>query len=232
MTRQLLTTILIILQLGSLQAGEPDSVFVKQREPLPGCAIPVMTVATGGAFFFDGPFRNHHVSHPTAFKKDFSEISDYFGNKKFVVPAVVAAYGAGRFVFRNPKLQITAFRSFQSILATALVTETIKISTGRARPYLNKGPHNFKPFSFSDNHYKSFPSGHASLAFAAFTPFAESYSRWLYAIPASVAIGRVWQDKHWTSDVIAGSCLGFISGFLFMHNENVQIIPNGLVVTF
>ena len=231
MTRQLITTVLIFLQLGVLHAVEPDSLFINKK-PFPRVAIPVMTATTAGAFLFDKPFRDHHVAHPKAFKDDFSEISDYFGNKKYVVPAVAAAYGAGRFIFRDPKLQMAAFQSFQSILATAVVTEAIKITAGRARPYTGKGPHTFEPFSFSDNAHKSLPSGHASLAFAAFTPFAENYSRWLYAVPASVAIGRVWQDKHWTSDVVVGSCIGFISGFLFSHNENVQSIPNGVVVKF
>lgn len=232
MTRHLIITVLLFLQLGLLQAEEPDSLFIKQHKPFPRLAIPVMTAATAGAFLLDKPLRDHHVNHPTAFKNDFSEISDYFGDKKYVAPAVAAAYGAGRFVFRDPKLQMTAFQSFQAILTTAVATETIKITAGRARPYTGKGPHNFEPFSFSDNEHKSLPSGHASLAFAVFTPFAENYSRWIYAIPGSVALGRVWQDKHWSSDVVVGSCIGFISGFLFAHNENVQLIPNGVVVKF
>ncbi|HLW07688.1 MAG TPA: phosphatase PAP2 family protein, partial [Marinilabiliaceae bacterium] len=80
--------------------------------------------------------------------------------------------------------------------------------------------------------YKSLPSGHASLAFAVFTPFAENYSRWLYAIPISVAFGRVYQNKHWFSDVVVGSSIGFISGWLFTHNKNVQLLPNGVIVKF
>jgi membrane-associated phospholipid phosphatase len=232
MTRQLFTVVLIFIQIGVLQAGRPDSVYRPQPTAFPRVAIPVMTVATAGAFFLDKPVREHNVNHPTAFKKDFSEISDVFGNKTIVVPAVAASYAVGRFVFKDPKLQMTAFRSFQALIVTGLATETIKITAGRARPFTGEGPNAFHPFSFSDDHHKSLPSGHASLAFAAFTPFAENYSRWIYAIPASVALGRVWQDRHWTSDVMLGSCIGFISGFLFTHNENVQLIPNGVVVKF
>lgn len=230
MTRHLITAVILLLQITVLQAGKPDSVFRIQQKPLPLIAIPVMTAASAGAFFLDTPIRDYNVNHPTNFKKHFSEISDAFGEKTIVVPAIAVAYGTGRFILKDPKLQLTAFQSAQAILTTAIVTETIKITAGRARPFTGEGPHAFHPFSFSEDHHKSLPSGHASLAFAAFTPFAENYSRWLYAIPASVAIGRVWQDKHWTSDVTVGSCIGFISGFLFAHNENVQLIPNGIVV--
>ncbi len=233
MVKKLITSVFILLQIGLLHAEQPDSVFrVQQQQPFPELAVPVMATATIGAFFLDAPVRDHVITHPSDFKARFSEITDVFGEKTIVVPAVVTAYGLGRFVFKDAKLQLTAFQSAEAILATGIVTEGIKIAAGRARPFMNEGNDSFHPASWSDDRYKSLPSGHASLAFAVFTPFAENYSRWLYLVPASVAAGRVLQDKHWVSDVVVGSCIGFISGYLFTHNENIQLLPGGVVVKF
>ncbi len=232
MVKKLIVSVFILLQIGLLHAEQPDSVYRIQEPAFPVLVCPVIAAASIGAFFLDEPVRDHVITNPSGFKKGFSEITDVFGEKTIVVPAVAGAYGLGRFVFKDPKLQLTAFQSAEAILATGLITEGIKISAGRARPFMNEGNDSFHPFSWSDDRYKSFPSGHASLAFAVFTPFAENYSRWLYLIPASVTAGRVFQDKHWVSDVLFGSFIGFISGYMFAHNENIQLLPGGVVVKF
>ena len=229
MIKHCFVTVLLLIQIGLLQAEQPDSVFSMKQQPLPKIAIPLMTAATAGAFFLDEPVRNHSSSSAG---RQYSLVSDIGGEKTIIVPAVVASYGIGRFILKDPKLQATAWQSFQSIMSTAFITEALKISLGRARPFTEEGHLSFHPFSWSHDPYKSLPSGHTSLAFAAFTPFAENYSRWLYLVPASVAVGRVWRDSHWVSDVVLGSCIGFLNGFLFSNNENIQLLPMGVVVKF
>ncbi|WP_029164142.1 hypothetical protein [Anaerophaga thermohalophila] len=100
MIRPLITATLIFLQVGSVRAEKPDSVFSLHPKPFPRVAIPIMAAATAGAFFLDKPIRDHNVAHPSAFKNDFSEITDVFGEKTIMIPTVVAAYGVGRFVFK------------------------------------------------------------------------------------------------------------------------------------
>lgn len=63
---------------------------------------------------------------------------------------------------------------------------------------------------------RSFPSGHATAAFATATVLQEHYG-WklglpMYAAAAYVAAERVTQQKHWPSDVVAGAVLGTICG--------------------
>lgn len=211
------------------QANIDSLHFTLMEKPLPKWVLPTSAVAIGTAFLLDKSVQGEYSS---SFLKDFTNSTNYAGDKFILFPAVLVTYGVGRFILKDPKLQTTAWQSFQSLAITAITTEGVKHLTGRARPNTGENPFTFSPFPGSDGSYKSLPSGHAAMAFAAFTPFAENYSRWLYVVPVSVAFGRVYQNKHWLSDVVVGSSIGFVSGWLFTHNKNIQLLPNGVIVKF
>lgn len=66
--------------------------------------------------------------------------------------------------------------------------------------------------------FKSFPSGHTAQAFTAATFFYKEYGKrypWLsagmFAIAGTVGTFRVLNNRHWISDVIAGSGIGILS---------------------
>ncbi|WP_115719615.1 phosphatase PAP2 family protein [Gallaecimonas mangrovi] len=81
----------------------------------------------------------------------------------------------------------------------------------------------------SDN--QSFPSNHASAAFAAATTLTIR-NGWQWGIPAYgvatlSAVGRVEADRHYWKDVIAGAAIGTAAGWFFTHNitDTVAISP-------
>src|SRR3990167_9581805 len=72
------------------------------------------------------------------------------------------------------------------------------------------------PFRFKSAR-TSFPSGHTVSAFSLASVFAaRSESRavkvMVYSLASSVALQRVYADKHWASDVLAGAALGTAVG--------------------
>lgn len=101
-------------------------------------------------------------------------------------------------------------------VSTALVV-TIKGAVGRARPYMGQGAGSFEPLSYGNTDYQSFPSGHTSGAFSVATVMSHYASDWVgktffYTTAAVAAYSRIYDNKHWLSDVIAGGLLGYFVG--------------------
>lgn len=210
-----------------------DSVhYLRSAPPNTRLLIPGLASLAIITFLVDEPVVNYARTHQTSFLKSVAHYTDAGGEKKIVIPGVLLTYVTARFLLKDERLKNTTLNSIQSIIVTAIATEGIKYLAGRARPFNYEGAYSFQPFPGGVDRYKSLPSGHTSLAFALFTPYAETYSRWIYLLPVSVAFGRVYQDKHWLSDVVTGGGIGLISGILFTHHENIQIIPNGLRIYF
>jgi membrane-associated phospholipid phosphatase len=111
----------------------------------------------------------------------------------------------------------------------------IKYTVGRQRPYQTRNPNAW--FSGGD----SFPSEHATAAFAVGTVFAESGNpryRWIrrtigYGIAAYTAYLRVKANAHWLSDTVAGAALGMATAHFVMdrraegkmRNSMVSVVP-------
>jgi hypothetical protein len=127
--------------------------------------------------------------------------------------AVVGAYGIVGFVFKDLDAQEIAFDAAMSGLISGGITNGLKVIVGRARPEQNLGAAHFDPFGGD----KSFPSGHATTAFAIGSVIAaHSDQAWVkvsaYSIASLVAFSRVYHDAHWTSDVAAGALIGTVVG--------------------
>jgi membrane-associated phospholipid phosphatase len=136
-----------------------------------------------------------------------------------------AFYLAGRFT-HNDKIKDLGWHTTEAAIAGAVVTEILKGFVGRARPYVSAdtNPHTFKFLSgFGNDQRASFPSGHATIAFAAAAAASSEVGReypklkWivgpiLYTSAALVGVARMYQSQHWASDVVMGAGIGTFSG--------------------
>jgi membrane-associated phospholipid phosphatase len=102
--------------------------------------------------------------------------------------------------------------------------DILKNLARRNRPYSYFGP---VPAGLEGDYYKSFPSGHTSIAFmsAGFLTsiISKDYpdSRWkapligiAYSMAAAVAVNRIRGGSHFLTDVIAGAAIGSLYGYL------------------
>jgi membrane-associated phospholipid phosphatase len=103
-----------------------------------------------------------------------------------------------------------------TIIASVLIGPIVKWSVGRQRPDQDTdGADDFHHFSGNS----SFPSGHATQAFAIATVMARTWSdQWYvaalaYGVAASVGYARINDNQHYLSDVIAGAALGTAVGW-------------------
>ncbi|MBS2097304.1 phosphatase PAP2 family protein [Carboxylicivirga linearis] len=236
--KQMLLFVLVLFSLNSIAQVRPenskrnyesDLIYYRKNVTKISAIVGASAVL---AFALDESMQRFLQNNQNGFADGFANGANVFGEKMFIVPAVGLSWGAG-YVFKDDKLRQTSWNAIKSIAVTAVSTEVIKISAGRARPFMDEGAYSFYPFD-NEDHYKSLPSGHTSLAFAAFTPFAETYSRWLYVVPASVAFARIYKNKHWFSDVVIGGGLGLISGWIFTHHpkSKLQVASNGIIFYF
>lgn len=123
---------------------------------------------------------------------DTEELGDFLGTG---IPGVLIVTGQYVFDVEN------ADAHGRALIATSVLTHTLKFATGRRRPGTSPDR-------------RSFPSGHTSTTFATATSLTLAYG-WkagIVAYPLAVLSGasRVSDDVHWASDVVAGAFLGVI----------------------
>lgn len=106
---------------------------------------------------------------------------------------------------------------FLAIAVPGLVVSILKRIVGRARPVIAGEDAFLYKFFLWRVEYASFPSGHATTAFAVAVAFGALWPRlrpllWTYAI--AIALSRVFVTAHHPSDVVAGAIAGAVGALL------------------
>ena len=141
-----------------------------------------------------------------------STVLHKWGNAGKVMPVALVGAAGAAIAFGDERLQNMGIISLQAVAASVAISMGSKYVIGRARPGEELGPWS-QVGSQGKRSDASFPSGHAAVAFAAVTPFAQEYDApWLYGVAALTAAGRVANRQHFVSDVVAGSVVGYVMG--------------------
>ncbi|VAW25076.1 hypothetical protein MNBD_BACTEROID01-819 [hydrothermal vent metagenome] len=139
---------------------------------------------------------------------------------------------------KNSRMRSTGLLVIESYLASGFLVNIAKRAIGRQRPdkWGINTPYGWNgPFQGT-----SFPSGHTTSAFSVATIFALQYkdTKWVplvaYGLAGLAGISRVYENRHWASDVFAGAILGTVIGrYIYKaHSKNqlmvVPVTQNGL----
>ena len=147
-----------------------------------------------------------------------SSLARTWNNVGKATPVVLAGAAAGTVAFGDARMQNIGIISLESVTGAAALSIAAKHIAGRARPNEEQGQWG----KASDRSKASFPSNHATVAFAAVTPFAQEYDApWLYGLAAASSLGRTAGPEQWMSDGVAGSVLGMaVGGWLWQAQRN------------
>ena len=166
----------------------------------------------GGMFAADRPIYDLVQRNSTSSGRDVADKFSSWGgpvallglNAGVIVIGVASeSYGA------SSKLKDAGLVSLEAEGFVIVATSALKLVTGRARPESSQGTTQFRPFSGLDT---SFVSTHAAASFAVATVFAERYSGagWVaYPLAVLISGSRVYLDKHFSADVVAGALIGY-----------------------
>ena len=151
--------------------------------------------------------------------------------------ASVAGAGGALWEGAETRLGKTMWQGVEAQLLAGVSAEAGKRIFTRTRPYQGDNPCQW----FEGKAFDSFPSGETSLAAALVTPYVLEYAAEnpavyaMLALPLWVGTGRVKNQAHWQSDVIAGWAVGGLSGWLSHRLETpilIQILPGGFAIGF
>lgn len=174
------------------------------------------SIAVTGAFMpFDVDIRKEFLKGHNNTKDKISDAGNLYGNALFPLAFGAGVYSGG-LIFKDEYIRVTGRMIIEAVVFSGIITDLSKVIIGRSRPYSERGSDFYKMFSFKESFY-SLPSGHATTAFAISSVLANRINNTyvsigLYSISTITALSRIYSDKHWASDVILGSAIGYFVG--------------------
>jgi membrane-associated phospholipid phosphatase len=162
-----------------------------------------------------------------------------FGDGKYLFPALLLVCFAGRALGQVRLEKVFGTALFASV-AAGLLGQVVQLVFMRARPNVTSSAWDFfnqatalAAHKMGSVDYRSFPSGHAIVIFAAVSgivlalrdrtprglrPFLYA----LYAIPVLTSLARVYLDRHWLSDTVMSAVLGIATASFFVHAAGIS----------
>ncbi|HBF89281.1 MAG TPA: hypothetical protein DDX39_11630 [Bacteroidales bacterium] len=146
-------------------------------------------------------------------------------------------------IFKNDRSKRVSMLGLKSFLVSAMLVQIPKHLFNRNRPYHGDSPDpmvwngpippDFEPETLKRFYKKSFFSGHTTSIFSVASIIATEYRDkpivpiLCYSIASLTGISRIYDNKHWASDVLGGAAFGWAIGKFIYHqnNWNLNIVP-------
>ncbi len=145
--------------------------------------------------------------------------------------AIAGGLLAGGLITKNDAMRDTGRDAIEAAAFAGLLTAIFKPIFGRERPDQSNGQTVFHGFS---SRYESFPSGHATIAWAVASVVAMRTEGWIvptvaYTLATLVAFDRVNDEKHFIADVFTGAAIGVAVG-RFVVGRHREATPSGVAL--
>ena len=215
--KKLAVIFLLALLIPQMYGQQLDSLDINKKLSYKTFIVPTVLL-TGGVFLLNSsPNSTIQESSNSFFGNDFSSKIDDFTP---LVP--IAQIYAGRYIGFTPKNTVL-HQTVDIFVANALTAAVVQITKNlvkEERPDL------------SDK--LSFPSGHTAIAFTNAALLFQEYkdSNFWYAssgfvFATATGILRIANNRHYSSDVLAGAGIGILSGILVTNYNPFQSIKFG-----
>jgi hypothetical protein len=197
-------------------------------------------VVVGIAHQYDDDVRTHFVA---GLDSPLSGKDPHSARDALPAAAIVAGTWAAAFLAQSSDGYAEGRDMLEAAGFTAVTTTLMKYAARRGRPNETTDPNDWR------GNGDSFPSMHASAAFAIGTVLAESGGdnhRWLrrflgYGIASGTAYARLHDNVHWLTDTVAGAAVGMATARFVMKRESARdqhsafsLLPTdgGLMLTY
>ena len=164
-----------------------------------------LMVGTAIIYLVDDPTSEYFIGIKEDVPQFIREYGKEYASPQYNYMLTGAVYLTGLFT-KDPKLRRTGVLLISSATSTGLLQQILKSAVGRARPATELGKDTFNPLWGGGKGFHSFPSGHTILAFTNAYAIAKQFKNpWvkagIYTLGLVPGISRLWEGKHWLSDV-------------------------------
>ncbi|MCX2453403.1 phosphatase PAP2 family protein [Pedobacter sp. PLR] len=204
------------------QAQSSDSLAIKNTHPLKvkELILPAVFITYGALSFGDNPIRDLDLTTKAELQEDHPLFAAHLDNYTQFAPAL-AVYALNLAGIKGKHSLVDATGIY--VMSTAIMGGSVFL--------LKKESHRLRP---DGSGYNSFPSGHTATVFAAAEFLKQEYkdvSPWYgfagYAVATATGTLRMYNNKHWLSDVVTGAGVGILSTklayFLYPHVKKLLI---------
>jgi membrane-associated phospholipid phosphatase len=179
----------------------------------------VQSAAVAGAFaltyVFDKDIRSDLAGAHSKTLKRLTNLGSIAGDPYIHLGVTALLYGASAAADSPRYLQLSQEIGEALVLADG-TTFVLKEAIGRGRPSTGDSNSNYRPFQFKTD-YDSLSSMHTASSFAIAHVLATKTQSLpvkilCYAAAGFVGFSRLYQEKHWASDLVLGAAIGELAG--------------------
>jgi len=160
-------------------------------------------------------------------------------NERSAMLAGVATFAIGR-IAGKPRVAELGWHSTEGVIAAMGIQTVIKNVFGRSRPFVTKheDPTDLHPGKgFKDPWYRSMPSLHTGGMVALVAVSTSEMERWhpgsmryvrpaAYVVALSPGFARMYDDRHWSTDVLVGAATGYWAAKKVMRYHHPPTDPD------